>query len=340
MKIDYKSNKFKVAVAVGISFLVFLIFLIVFFKKYKEKHKDNYSLEEPDLENYALNNKDNEVYQKKFSKTVLTDVFYRKQLDSTLLADSLEQVRLDSMKQAKLEQQKLQKEKISSDTRSLRKTSVKKKKDTTGYSLKIPVKDKKKVTSYKKKKRSVVRSNYKPDVTFFFRTTDKYTNYVNVSSTEGTKQLSSKSKKYQAIIYGDQEINNGGTVSMKSVNDIRIGKTILPKHTIFFGRAKYVGNRITISIFQAVSQVGNFELKMKVYDNDYQEGIYHNFGYVEEKEKSTAGVALEEATNLIGGTAGTAIKSTTNISKKLLKAHEKSVYLKDGYSVYIKFSAK
>jgi len=339
MKIDYKSNKFKIAVAVGLSFLVFLVFLIVFFKKYKEKYKDSYSLEEPDLEDYAANNKDNEVYQKKFSKTVLTDVFYKKQLDSTRLADSLEQVRLDSIDQAKLEQQRLKNEKLSSNTRSLKKKSVRKKKDTTSYSLKIPVKDKKR-TTYKKKKRNIVKSNYKPDVTFFFRTTDKYTNYANVSSIEGNKQLSSKAKKYQAIIYGDQEINNGGTVSMKSVNDIRVGKTILPKHTIFFGRAKYVGNRITISIFQAVSQVGNFELRMAVYDNDYQEGIYHNFGYVEEKEKSTAGIALEEATNLIPGATGKALKSTTNISKKLLKAHEKSVYLKDGYSVYIKFSAK
>ena len=95
---------------------------------------------------------------------------------------------------------------------------------------------------------------------------------------------------------------------------------------IFLGRAKYVENRVHVNIFQAISPIGTYELNMVVFDNDYQEGIFHNFGF--KNENSVSDIAIDEAANIIGGPIGNVVKSSKNISKKLIKAHEKSIYLK------------
>lgn len=334
MGIDVKSKKFKVIMIVSVSFLSLLIFLIVVVKRFQNKAANEYALSEPDLETYVEKNKESELKTDKFDKSKLTGIFYQERVDSARIADSLEQLRLDSLKYVK-----------DFGDKKIRKTAVRKstsfKKDTSGYVLNVPTKEKKTynrgyVPKKKKKTTSTVKPKYDPEVTFFFRTTNKYMAYDHSVSTEKGSKLSPKAKKYQAVIYGDQEVVNGGSVTIKSINDIRLKGKVIPKHSVFFGRATFNANRILVSIHQVVSPIGSFELAMTVYGNDYQKGIFHNFGFMKQQEEGVGGVALESALDFVPGPTGTALKSTKNISKKLLKAHEKPVFLKDGYTVYLK----
>jgi len=160
---------------------------------------------------------------------------------------------------------------------------------------------------------------------------------------EAPKQTARNTIK--ACVHGDQTIINGQSVRLRLLEDMRVGKYVLPRNTLITGEGSIKGERLDIEILQVEHNGTIIPVELTVHDNDGQAGIFIP-GSME------ASAAKEMAANL-GQNLGTSISITNQsagdqllsevgrgaiqgvsqyISKKM---REEKVHLKSGYTLML-----
>ena len=149
----------------------------------------------------------------------------------------------------------------------------------------------------------------------------------------------------KACVHGDQTIISGQSVRLRLLEDMRVGKYVLPRNTLITGEGSIKGERLDIEILQVEFGGTIIPVELTVHDNDGQAGIFIP-GSME------ASAAKEMAANL-GQNLGTSISITNQsagdqllsevgrgaiqgvsqyISKKM---REEKVHLKSGYTLML-----
>ena len=149
----------------------------------------------------------------------------------------------------------------------------------------------------------------------------------------------------KACVHGDQTITSGQSVRLRLLEDMRVGRYVLPRNTLITGEGSIKGERLDIEILQVEYNGTIIPVELTVHDNDGQEGIFIP-GSME------ASAAKEMAANL-GQNLGTSISITNQsagdqllsevgrgaiqsvsqyISKKM---REEKVHLKSGYTLML-----
>ena len=160
---------------------------------------------------------------------------------------------------------------------------------------------------------------------------------------EAPKQTARNTIK--ACVHGDQTITSGQSVRLRLLEDMRVGRYVLPRNTLITGEGSIKGERLDIEILQVEYNGTIIPVELTVHDNDGQEGIFIP-GSME------ASAAKEMAANL-GQNLGTSISITNQsagdqllsevgrgaiqgvsqyISKKM---REEKVHLKSGYTLML-----
>lgn len=160
---------------------------------------------------------------------------------------------------------------------------------------------------------------------------------------EASKQTARNTIK--ACVHGDQTITSGQSVRLRLLEDMRVGKYVLPRNTLITGEGSIKGERLDIEILQVEHNGTIIPVELTVHDNDGQAGIFIP-GSME------ASAAKEMAANL-GQNLGTSISITNQsagdqllsevgrgaiqgvsqyISKKM---REEKVHLKSGYTLML-----
>ena len=160
---------------------------------------------------------------------------------------------------------------------------------------------------------------------------------------EASKQTARNTIK--ACVHGDQTITSGQSVRLRLMEDMRVGKHVLPRNTLITGEGSIKGERLDIEILQVEHNGTIIPVELTVHDNDGQAGIFIP-GSME------ASVAKDMAANL-GQNLGTSISITNQsagdqllsevgrgaiqgvsqyISKKM---REEKVHLKSGYTLML-----
>ncbi|MCR8913008.1 conjugative transposon protein TraM [Barnesiella sp. ET7] len=160
---------------------------------------------------------------------------------------------------------------------------------------------------------------------------------------EAPKQTARNTIK--ACVHGDQTITSGQNVRLRLLEDMRVGKYVLPRNTLITGEGSIKGERLDIEILQVEHNGTIIPVELTVHDNDGQAGIFIP-GSME------ASAAKEMAANL-GQNLGTSISITNQsagdqllsevgrgaiqgvsqyISKKM---REEKVHLKSGYTLML-----
>ena len=160
---------------------------------------------------------------------------------------------------------------------------------------------------------------------------------------EAPKQTARNTIK--ACVHGDQTITSGQSVRFRLLEDMRVGKYVLPRNTLITGEGSIKGERLDIEILQVEHNGTIIPVELTVHDNDGQAGIFIP-GSME------ASAAKEMAANL-GQNLGTSISITNQsagdqllsevgrgaiqgvsqyISKKM---REEKVHLKSGYTLML-----
>lgn len=160
---------------------------------------------------------------------------------------------------------------------------------------------------------------------------------------EAPKQTARNTIK--ACVHGDQTITSGQSVRLRLLEDMRVGKHVLPRNTLITGEGSIKGERLDIEILQVEHNGTIIPVELTVHDNDGQVGIFIP-GSME------ASAAKEMAANL-GQNLGTSISITNQsagdqllsevgrgaiqgvsqyISKKM---REEKVHLKSGYTLML-----
>lgn len=160
---------------------------------------------------------------------------------------------------------------------------------------------------------------------------------------EAPKQTARNTIK--ACVHGDQTITSGQSVRLRLLEDMRVGKYVLPRNTLITGEGSIKGERLDIEILQVEHNGTIIPVELTVHDNDGQAGIFIP-GSME------ASAAKEMAANL-GQNLGTSISITNQsagdqllsevgrgaiqgvsqyISKKM---REEKVHLKSGYTLML-----
>ena len=161
----------------------------------------------------------------------------------------------------------------------------------------------------------------------------------------GAAPMQNTRNTIKACVNGDQTITSGQSVRLRLLEDMRVGKYVLPRNTLITGEGSIKGERLDIEILQVEYNGTIIPVELTVHDNDGQEGIFIP-GSME------ASAAKEMAANL-GQNLGTSISITNQsagdqllsevgrgaiqgvsqyISKKM---REEKVHLKSGYTLML-----
>ena len=149
----------------------------------------------------------------------------------------------------------------------------------------------------------------------------------------------------RACIHGNQTVISGQGVRMRLQEPMRVGKHVLPKNSLLIGEGRIQGERLHVNILQVEYGGTIIPVKLAVYDNDGQEGIFIP-GSME------ANAVKEVAANL-GQNLGTSISITNQSAGDQLlselgkgaiqgvsqyisrKMREEKVHLKSGYTLML-----
>ena len=161
----------------------------------------------------------------------------------------------------------------------------------------------------------------------------------------GAAPMQNTRNTIKACVHGDQTIISGQSVRLRLLEDMRVGKYVLPRNTLITGEGSIKGERLDIEILQVEYNGTIIPVELTVHDNDGQEGIFIP-GSME------VSAAKEMAANL-GQNLGTSISITNQsagdqllsevgrgaiqgvsqyISKKM---REEKVHLKSGYTLML-----
>ena len=140
---------------------------------------------------------------------------------------------------------------------------------------------------------------------------------------------------FKAIVDGDQKLLNNSTVRLRLLEEVRIGEYVFPRNTLINGRLSSGGEgRIKIRI----SSIRNQPVKMRVYDQDFQEGVAYT---MEEPLPASLEESRDQALDqlLFSVPYGGVFSGVAEAGRRMLQKNRRSkpLYLADGYPLYISF---
>ena len=147
-----------------------------------------------------------------------------------------------------------------------------------------------------------------------------------------------------AVIAGDQSVTNGQSVKLRTSEPMWIGNRLIPRQTTLTGLARLQDERLEIEITSVETGGSIYEVELKVYDSDGQEGI--------NIPNSMESDALHEIGANMGSTMGSSINISTDAGAQIAsdvgrglingvsqyltkKMRTVKVHLKSGYKVML-----
>lgn len=112
-----------------------------------------------------------------------------------------------------------------------------------------------------------------------------------------------------AVIDGNQSVTNGQSVKLRTTEPMWIGNRLIPRQTTLTGLARLQDERLEIEITSVETGGSIYEVELKVYDSDGQEGI--------NIPNSMESDALHEIGANMGSTMGSSINISTNTGAQI-----------------------
>ena len=112
-----------------------------------------------------------------------------------------------------------------------------------------------------------------------------------------------------AVIAGDQSVTNGQSIKLRTTEPMWIGNRLIPRQTTLTGLARLQDERLEIEITSVETGGSIYEVELKVYDSDGQEGI--------NIPNSMESDALHEIGANMGSTMGSSINISTNTGAQI-----------------------
>lgn len=147
-----------------------------------------------------------------------------------------------------------------------------------------------------------------------------------------------------AVIAGNQSVTNGQSVKLRTTEPMWIGNRLIPRQTTLTGLARLQDERLEIEITSVETGGSIYDVELKVYDSDGQEGI--------NIPNSMESDALHEIGANMGSTMGSSINISTDAGAQIAsdvgrglingvsqyltkKMRTVKVHLKSGYRVML-----
>ena len=169
------------------------------------------------------------------------------------------------------------------------------------------------------------------------------TNERGFNTSVGVKRSAGRNT-IAAVIAGNQSVTNGQSVRLRTTEPMWIGSRLIPRNTALVGAARLQGERLEIEITSVEAGGSIYEVELKVYDSDGQEGI--------NIPNSMESDALHEIGANMGSTMGSSINISTDAGAQIAsdvcsglingvsqyltkKMRTVKVHLKSGYRVML-----
>ena len=169
------------------------------------------------------------------------------------------------------------------------------------------------------------------------------TNERGFNTSAGMKRSVGKNT-IAAVIAGNQSVTNGQSVKLRTTEPMWIGNRLIPRNTTVVGAARLQDERLEIEITSVETNGSIYEVELKVYDSDGQEGI--------NIPNSMESDALHEIGANMGSTMGSSINISTDAGAQIAsdlgrglingvsqyltkKMRTVKVHLKSGYKVML-----
>ncbi len=134
------------------------------------------------------------------------------------------------------------------------------------------------------------------------------TNDCGFNTSVGLKRSVGKNT-IAAVIAGNQSVTNGQSVKLRTTEPMWIGNRLIPRNTVLVGAARLQDERLEIEISSVECQGLIYDVELKVYDSDGQEGV--NIPNSMETD------ALHEIGANMGSTMGSSINISTDAGAQI-----------------------
>lgn len=147
-----------------------------------------------------------------------------------------------------------------------------------------------------------------------------------------------------AVIAGNQSVTNGQSVKLRTTEPMWIGNRLIPRNTVIVGAARLQDERLEVEITSVETGGSIYDVELKVYDSDGQEGInipnsmetdaLHEIGA---NMGSTMGSSINISNDAVAQIASDVGRGLINgVSQYLTKKMRTvKVHLKSGYRVML-----
>lgn len=165
-----------------------------------------------------------------------------------------------------------------------------------------------------------------------------------VNTSVGTKPITAKNT-ISAMVAGSQSVADGECVRLRTAEPMWVGERLMPRNSALTGFARIQGERLEIEITSIESGGSIYDVELRVFDSDGQEGI--------SIPGSMEGDALREIGANMGSTMGSSINISTDAGAQIAsdvgrglingvsqyltkKLRTVKVHLKAGYRVMLR----
>jgi Conjugative transposon, TraM len=248
-------------------------------------------------------------------KDLLRETEAKKQKDAKILAANEKK-----RKQAEAEQNKEPENALVAEMKKLEAAKNAKKKNTS---------------TRKRTTKTQPKSN--DDFGFNFVVVKEDTRYeVEEAKKKYAKDAQDDKTLFNAKIYGHQTVKAGESVILRNAENVVWRNQLIPEGSIFYGTTSIANNRLKISVNRVITKTGQYPVEMRVYDRDYQEGIFKKELFEAGTDKVGNDVTKSVSDNVPSQVIGSALdKTSKTIQKTLKKQNKASIHLEDDYEVYL-----
>ena len=142
----------------------------------------------------------------------------------------------------------------------------------------------------------------------------------------------------QAVTHGDQRVNDGGTIKLRTTQDATVNEIFLPRNSSVYGLARFENNRITVTVTTIKKDGGNIYVNLTAYDQrDGRAGLNVDGGSLGTEWKDAGEQAGDDATAVIDnmpvvGTVSRGVKQVFSSRRN----RNPSILIGSNYKIFLK----
>jgi Conjugative transposon, TraM len=142
----------------------------------------------------------------------------------------------------------------------------------------------------------------------------------------------------QAVTHGDQNVIEGGTIKLRTIQEAEVNNVVIPRNTALYGLVGFENNRISVTVTMIKKDGSNIYVNLQAYDQgDGRPGLNVRGGELSNDLRDAGAQASTEATSTIDNVplVGTVSRGVKQVFTNRRNRNQ-SILIGSNYKIFLK----